>query len=138
MSPLLRLCEKFRSWKEVNCSNQRLQRRWRHCTAEANGYGTWVFEDRLLTDELCLYGSWLNIVQEELEAELDQTVEAFPRIESKWSTICMWGTGGKWDTGLKRSSSEVLLEFEELVSGGSFTQIYVCKGYLIINSKLIT
>lgn len=27
-----------------------------------------------LTDELCLYGSWLNIVQEELEAELDQTL----------------------------------------------------------------
>lgn len=35
--------------------------------------------DLLLTDELCLYGSWLNIVQEALEVELDQTVEAFPR-----------------------------------------------------------
>lgn len=61
--------------------------------AKANGYGTWVFEDRLLTDELCLYGSWLNIVQEALEAESDQTVEAFPRIESKGSTVCRCGAG---------------------------------------------
>lgn len=106
--------------------------------SKTNGNGTWVFEDRLLRDELCLHGSCLNIVQEELEAELDQTVEAFSRIESKWSTICMCGAGGKWDAGLNRSSAEMLLEFEELVSGGSFTQIYVCKGYLIINSKLIT
>lgn len=107
----MRLCEKHRNWKEVNCSNQRLHRRWRCCTAKASGYGTWVFEDGLLTDELCLHGSWLHIVQEELEAELDQTVEAFPRIESKWSTICMCGTGGKWDAGLSRSGSMVLLEF---------------------------
>lgn len=78
---------------------------------KSQGYGTWVSEGRLLTDELCLYGSWLNIVQEELEAELDQTVEAFQRIESKWSTICVCGAGGKWDAGLNKSSSEALLEF---------------------------
>lgn len=60
---------------------------------------------------MCLYGSWLNIAQKELEAELDQTVEAFPRTESKRNTICMCGAEGKWDAGLKRSSSEVLLEF---------------------------
>lgn len=59
--------------------------------------------DLPLTDELCLYGSWLNIVQEELEAELDQAVEAFPRIESKGSTICVCGAGGKWDARLTKS-----------------------------------
>lgn len=37
--------------------------------------------DLFLTGELCLYECWLNIVQEELETELDQGVEAFPRIE---------------------------------------------------------
>lgn len=46
-----------------------------------------------------MYGSWLNIVQKELEAELDQTVEAFPRTESKRNAICMCGVEGKWDAG---------------------------------------
>lgn len=58
-----------------------------------------------------MYGHWLNIVQKELEAELDQTVEAFPRTESKRNAICICGAEGKWDAGLNRPSSGVLLEF---------------------------
>lgn len=108
----MRLCEKLRSWKGINCSNLKLH--GSGGTAQQKPMGIilrFLKTDLLLTDELCLCGSWLNIVQEELEAELDQAVEAFPRIESKRSTICMCGAGGKWDAGLNRSSSKVLLEF---------------------------
>lgn len=60
---------------------------------------------------MCVYGSWLNIVQKELETELDRLFEALPGIASKRNTICVCGAEGKGDAGLNRSSYEVSVEF---------------------------
>lgn len=78
MSLLYRGCTRSSSIEE-NCCNQRLYRRDPpQGKKQQMGMITWVWESRLtfqLTPHkwiVCVHGSWLNIMPEELEAELDR------------------------------------------------------------------